>query len=245
MASSRKGSPKRVRQRKARPQRLTARESRSGVSIELSQGVVNEVATQLAKASPRPGRSGRVETKGQRTVSLTLSQGVVDEVKDLLEEAEDTSRHVRVQRMSAKGRRTLVNILLSQTVVDDVDTLLWLRVTAAEKSVEAIRGGKNQIYDEAVEVFLHQLEPRACTFCLREPSPDGEWRTLWVSTPLMNRCKRIARREKVSEGRLVGEALMTFLEATVQASWRAFRKDVAAQARGMLGARSGALGVAS
>lgn len=236
MASSRKGSPKRARSRKARLQRLTARESRSGVSVDLPQGVVNEVATQPVNSSPRRTRSERVGMKGKRTGSRTLSQGVVDEVKDL-EEAEDTSRHVRVQRMSATGRRTLVNIWLSQAVVDDVDTLLWLRVTGAEKSVEAIRGGKNQIYDEAVEVFLRQIEPRTSAFYVREPAQDGEWRTLWVSTPLMNRCKRIARREKVSVGRFVGEALTGFLEATVQSSWRAFRQRVGAQARAMLAAR--------
>src|SRR5687767_2288737 len=74
------------------------------------------------------------------------------------------------QRVAAKRHRTLLHLALSQDVVDRVNTLLWLRVTAAGQSVEAIRGGKNQIYDETVEQFLQRFERRACE-PLRQKQP--------------------------------------------------------------------------
>src|SRR5688500_5234329 len=130
-------------------------------------------------------------------------------------------RTVRSQRMAAKGQRTLLHLALQQNVVDDVDTLLWLRVTGAMKSVEVIRGGKNQIYDEAVEVFLRRFERRRCEELRVRQSTQG-WRSLWVSTPLVERCKRVAERDGVAVGRVVGYALTSFLEETVKPSWRAF-----------------------
>src|SRR5262245_27816208 len=78
-------------------------------------------------------------------------------------------------------RLTLIHLPLPQDVVNDIDTLLWLRVTAADHDVEAIRGGKHRIYDEAVEAFLSTYEHRACG-ALISVSGHG-WRTVRVSTP--------------------------------------------------------------
>jgi hypothetical protein len=135
--------------------------------------------------------------------------------------------------VAAKGQRTLLHLALQQNVVDDVDTLLWLRVTGAMQSVEAIRGGKNQIYDEAVELFLRRFERRRCEDLKIRQSTQG-WRSLWVSTPLVERCKRVAERDGVAVGRVVGYALMSFLEVTMKPSWRAFRGEVGERARALI-----------
>lgn len=141
------------------------------------------------------------------------------------------------QRVAAKGHRTLVHLAVPQDVVDDLDTLLWLRVTAAGKSVEAIRGGKNQIYDEAVEQFLARHERRPCEALTRR-QPTRGWRTLWVSTPLVERCTRVATREGVSIGRVVGQALASFLGERITPSWRAFRQEASDRARSLLTGKS-------
>lgn len=143
------------------------------------------------------------------------------------------TRSAQSQRISAKGHRTLLHLPLPQEVVDDVDTLLWLRVTGAGKSVEAIRGGKNQIYDEAVERFLRRFERRECE-ALQVRQPTQGWRTLWVSTPLVERCKRVAERDGVAVGRVVGYALSSFVEEIMKPTWRAFREDVSDRAGALL-----------
>lgn len=53
-------------------------------------------------------------------------------------------RKIKSQRLAklqgrTMSRHTLIHLSLSQQVVDDVDTLLWLRVTAADLDMEAIR----------------------------------------------------------------------------------------------------------
>jgi len=142
-------------------------------------------------------------------------------------------RTVKSQRSAAKGQRTLLHLALQQDVVDDIDTLLWLRVTGAMKSVEAMRGGKNQIYDEAVELFLRRFERRTCEDLRIRQSTQG-WRTLWVSTPLVERCKRVAERDGIAVGRVVGYALTSFVGDTVKPSWRAFRAETTERARVLL-----------
>lgn len=142
-------------------------------------------------------------------------------------------RSAHSQRVAAKGHRTLLHLPLSQEVVDDVDTLLWLRVTGAGKSVEAIRGGKNQIYDEAVEQFLRRFGRRKCE-ALQVRPPTRGWRTLWVSTPLVERCRRVAERDGVAVGRVVGHALASFLEGAMKPSWRGFRKETSDLASALL-----------
>lgn len=136
-------------------------------------------------------------------------------------------------RIAAKGQRTLIHVSLPQQVVDDVDTLLWLRATAARESVEAIRGGKHQIYDEAVNAFLRLYERRRCEK-LRGPRVTSGWRTLWVSTPLVARCRMVSDRDAVSVGRIVGYALASFLSRHITAAARRFRRDVAERAASLL-----------
>ena len=138
------------------------------------------------------------------------------------------------QRSAAKGRlRTILHLPLAQEVVDDVDTLLWLRVTAARQSVEAIRGGKNHIYDEAVERFLRRYENKPCR-ALQAQKGGHPWRTLWVRTAFVKRCRMIAERENVTVGRVVGLALTTFTSDMMTPAQRRFRHKTGARALGLL-----------
>jgi hypothetical protein len=140
------------------------------------------------------------------------------------------------QRAAAKGQRTLVHLGLPQELVDDVDTLLWMRVTAADKSMEAIRLGKHQIYDEAVEHFLERYENRPCE-ALRVRQPAHGWRTLWVSSPLVKRCRGVAEREQVSVGRVLAFALKDFL-TSVSPAWREFRREAGGRASALLAGKT-------
>lgn len=124
---------------------------------------------------------------------------------------------------------TLIHLPLPQEVVDDIDTLLWLRVTAADLGVEAIRGGKHQIYDEAVEFFLSKYERRVCD-AIKRIGTHG-WRTVRVQTPLIERCKHVAARTDVALGSVVSCALMVFVQHYVQPAWRDFRNRVREQAK--------------
>jgi hypothetical protein len=130
------------------------------------------------------------------------------------------------------SKHTLIHLPLSQDVVDDVDTLLWLRVTAADRDVEALRGGKHRIYDEAVEFFLAKYERRPCE-ALKRIGSHG-WRTVRVQSVLANRCKQVAERSGVALGSVVSCALMMFVHHHVQHAWRDFRSSVRMQAKAIL-----------
>lgn len=150
--------------------------------------------------------------------------------------SQSRGRIVQSKRAAAKGQRTLLHLALPQDVVDGVDTLLWLRVTGASKSVDAIRGGKHQIYDEAVTAFLSQFERRPCRALKVRPANQG-WRTLWVSSPLVERCKQVAEREQVAVGRVVGYALTSFIKGTIRPDWHAFRHEAHERATALLSAK--------
>lgn len=145
--------------------------------------------------------------------------------------AKPTPRVAKV-RGGRAHRHTLVHLSLSQEVVDDIDTLLWLRVTAADLEVEAIRGGKHRIYDEAVESFLRKYEQQPCGALTRVGSHG--WRTVRVSTPLIDRCKQVAARSGVAVGSVVSCALTMFVQSRVQPAWREFRNAVRVQAKAVL-----------
>lgn len=130
------------------------------------------------------------------------------------------------------SKYTLIHLPLPQEVVDGIDTLLWLRVTAADHNVEALRGGKHRIYDEAVEFFLAMSERRSCD-ALKRVRSHG-WRTVRVQTPLADRCKQFASRAGVAVGSVVSCALLLFVEHHVQPAWHEFRSSVRAQAQSLL-----------
>lgn len=150
--------------------------------------------------------------------------------------SQSPARTVQSKRAAAKGHRTLLHLALPQEIVDGVDTLLWLRVTGAPKSVEAIRGGKHQIYDEAVAAFLLKFERRPCGAFKVRPPHQG-WRTLWVSTPLVERCRQVAEREQVAVGRVVSYALTSFIEGILRPDWHAFRREAHERATALLSAK--------
>lgn len=136
------------------------------------------------------------------------------------------------RRASIRTRYTLIHLSLPQEVVKAVDTLLWLRVTAAGLDVEAIRGGKHRIYDEAVAFFLSEYERRPCEM-LKRVSAHG-WRTVRVQTALIERCQRMAERANVAIGSVVSLALLLFVQSCVQPAWFDFRNEVRARAAEML-----------
>lgn len=150
--------------------------------------------------------------------------------------SQSLARSVQSKRIAAKGHRTLLHLALPQEIVDGLDTLLWLRVTGASKSVEAIRGGKHQIYDEAVAAFLLKFERRPCKGLKVRLANQG-WRTLWVSTPLVERCKRVAEREGIAVGRVVSYALTSFIQGIMRPDWHAFRQEAHERATALLSAK--------
>lgn len=134
------------------------------------------------------------------------------------------------QRVAAKGLRTLVRLTLADDVARDLETYLWMGSTAAgDESGE----GKQDIYDEVVDRFLQRHERRPPTAALVKPPTRG-WRSFWISTPLVGRCKRVAERAEVPIGWVVGYALTSFLQERVTPEWRAFRVEAGDRARQLL-----------
>ena len=134
------------------------------------------------------------------------------------------------QRAAAKGLRTLVRLTLADDVAQDLETYLWMGSTAASDETGE---GKQGIYDEVVDRFLQRHERRPPTAALVKPPTRG-WRSFWISTPLVERCKRVAERAEVPIGWVVGYALTSFLRERVTTEWRAFRVEAADRARQLL-----------
>lgn len=163
----------------------------------------------------------------------TSQQDMAREPKTMASRRRSTQRARSQRPAAAGGSRTLLHLPLSQAVVDDVDTLLWLRVTAAQQSVEAIRGGKNHIYDESVERFIQRYRNKPCPTRMAERTRHP-WRTLWVRTSLVKRCRTIAERENVAMGRVVAFALTCFISDVVTPRRRRFRHKTGERAHGLL-----------
>ncbi len=134
------------------------------------------------------------------------------------------------QRVAAKGVRTLVRLTLADDVAQDLETYLWVGSTAASDETGE---GKQGIYDEVVDRFLQRHERRPPTAALVKPPTRG-WRSFWISTPLVERCRRVAERAEVPIGWVVGYALTSFLQERVTREWRVFRVEAGDRARQLL-----------
>lgn len=151
-------------------------------------------------------------------------------------------RYIRPSTRAAAGPpRTQVHLSMPQEIVDGINELLWMRVTAASGSVEGIKGGKAQIYDEAVEAFLQQFEHQSCEE-LKEPAVASGWRSQWILDRLYKRCKKVSKREDVSVGRVVSHALKIFIERIMTPECRGFTRETAERAYALLAREPGGLG---
>lgn len=134
------------------------------------------------------------------------------------------------QRTAAKGLRTLVRLTLADEVAEDLETYLWMGSTAGS---EEAGEGKQDVYDEVVDRFLQRHERRPPAAALVKPPTRG-WRSFWISTKLVERCKTVADRAEVPIGWVVGYALTSFLQERVTMEWRTFRAEAGNRARQLL-----------
>lgn len=166
-----------------------------------------------------------------RALSPAVGLNSGEQMSSRVKRASRETRNVAPsQRAAAKGLRTLVRLTLADDVAQDLEIYLWVGSTAM---VDDAGEGKQGIYDEVVDRFLQRHERRPPMASLVKPPTRG-WRSFWISTRLVERCKRVAERAGVPIGWVVGYALTSFLKERVTAEWRTFRAEAADQAHQLM-----------
>ncbi len=159
-------------------------------------------------------------------------------VSIVMKHGKRSPRSIQSRRQSRAGERTLQHIQVADNVVEGIEALLWMRAEAARGGADpSVRPPeKSEIYDEAVQQFLRAYEHRPCE-AYRTRGPRQGWRSFWVDSRLIERCRKVAHRDGVSVARLVSYALSSYVATAVHPSWHRFRADVSRRAAELLAKR--------
>lgn len=129
----------------------------------------------------------------------------------------------------ARGLRTLQHQTLPPSTRYAIDTEVWFRGLVVEHQPASRRlerwSTKDQVHDEAIAWFLQQHTDHAF-----EPYPArraaDEDLTFWVDSRLMQRARRMARRDGVKVARLIDAALSCYVRQHLPASLLQYRQRV-------------------
>ncbi len=129
----------------------------------------------------------------------------------------------------ARGLRTLQHQTLPPSTRYAIDTEVWFRGLVLEHQpasrLPARWSTKDQVHDEAIAWFLRQHADHAF-----EPYPArraaDEDLTFWVDSRLMQRARRMARRDGVKVARLIDAALSCYVRQHLPEALLQYRQRV-------------------
>jgi hypothetical protein len=133
----------------------------------------------------------------------------------------------------ARGLRTLQHQTLPPTTRVAIDTEVWFRALVTQRSNGVKHdhrwSTKDQVHDEAIGWFLetHAQEPFDQYPARRTADEDL---TFWVDSKLMERARRMARRDGVKVARLIDAALSSFVKQHVPEALLSYRTRVQREA---------------
>ena len=133
----------------------------------------------------------------------------------------------------ARGLRTLQHQTLPPGTRQAIDTEVWFRALVAASSPNARRdhrwSTKDQVHDEAITWFLESHGQRAFDQYPARRTADEDL-TFWVDSKLMERARRMARRDGVKVARLIDAALTNFVKRHVPEALLNYRQRVQQEA---------------
>ena len=133
----------------------------------------------------------------------------------------------------ARGLRTLQHQTLPPATRLAIDTEVWFRALVAQRTNGAKRdhrwSTKDQVHDEAIMWFLdsHAQQPFDQYPARRTADEDL---TFWVDSKLMERARRMARRDGVKVARLIDAALTNYVKQHIPDTLLNYRTRVQQEA---------------
>ncbi len=144
----------------------------------------------------------------------------------------------RIRSARARGLRTLQHQTLPPTTRYAIDTEVWFRGLVVECEPDTKRDArwptKDQVHDEAIAWFLDEYADRAYEQFPARRTADEDL-TFWVDSRLMERARRMARRDGVKVARLIDAALSSYVKRHVPEALLRFRQRVQQEACGLYG----------
>jgi hypothetical protein len=133
----------------------------------------------------------------------------------------------------ARGLRTLQHQTLPPTTRHAIDTEVWFRALVAARAPSLRRdhrwSTKDQVHDEAITWFLESHAQRAFDQYPARRTADEDL-TFWVDSKLMERARRMARRDGVKVARLIDAALTNYVKLHVPERLLHYRQRVQQEA---------------
>jgi hypothetical protein len=140
---------------------------------------------------------------------------------------------VKTRSARARGLRTLQHQTLPPTTRFAIDTEVWFRGLIVERQPAGERdhrwSTKDQVHDEAIAWFLdrHTVHPFKDYPARRSSDEDL---TFWVDSKLMQRARRMAKRDGIRVARLIDAALSSYAREQLPQRLLRYRQRVQAQA---------------
>jgi hypothetical protein len=129
----------------------------------------------------------------------------------------------------ARGLRTLQHQTLPPLTRYAIDTEVWFRGLIVEREPTPQRdhrwSTKDQVHDEAIAWFLDQHTERAFEHYPARRAADEDL-TFWVDSRLMERARRMARRDGVKVARLIDAALSCYVRQHLPEELMRYRQRV-------------------
>lgn len=133
----------------------------------------------------------------------------------------------------ARGLRTLQHQTLPPGTRLGIDTEVWFRSLVAAGAPNAKRdhrwSTKDQVHDEAITWFLESHSRRAFDQYPARRTADEDL-TFWVDSKLMERARRMARRDGIKVARLIDAALTSYVKLHVPEALLNYRQHVQQEA---------------
>jgi hypothetical protein len=133
----------------------------------------------------------------------------------------------------ARGLRTLQHQTLPPATRLAIDTEVWFRALVTQQANGSKRdhrwSTKDQVHDEAITWFLSSYAQRAFDQYPARRTADEDL-TFWVDSKLMERARRMARRDGVKVARLIDAALSSFVKQHIPAALLNYRSRVQQEA---------------
>lgn len=133
----------------------------------------------------------------------------------------------------ARGLRTLQHQTLPPGTRLAIDTEVWFRALVAARDQDGKRdhrwSTKDQVHDEAITWFLASHTERPFDQYPARRTADEDL-TFWVDSKLMERARRMARRDGVKVARLIDAALTSYVKRHVPDALLNYRQHVQQEA---------------
>ncbi|HEX4376124.1 MAG TPA: hypothetical protein VHZ99_03120 [Steroidobacteraceae bacterium] len=142
-------------------------------------------------------------------------------------------KKTKTRSARARGLRTLQHQTLPPDTRMAIDTEVWFRALVAQRTNGTKRdhrwSTKDQVHDEAITWFLDSYAQKSFEHYPARRTADEDL-TFWIDSKLMERARRMARRDGVKVARLIDAALTNYVRKHISDALLGYRVRVQREA---------------